>query len=98
MTWIQIIPYSQASEELKEAYERARELYPFEYAQNVPAAEVHAKKEGEGSIVASHSLLPQTLFHAFATFGTLLSPNLPLSRRQHEMIATLVSAINTCFY
>ncbi len=98
MTWIKIIPYSKASEELKTAYEGARGLYPEEYAHNVPAVEARAKTEGEESIVASHSLLPKTLYHAFATFGTLLSPDLPLTRRQHEMIATTVSAINTCFY
>ena len=31
-------------------------------------------------------------------FGVLLAPELPLQRRQHEMIATLVSALNRCFY
>ena len=33
-----------------------------------------------------------------ATLAVLLSPQLPLSRRQHEMIATVVSAQNSCFY
>ena len=51
-----------------------------------------------GGISDSHSLLPDTLYHAFATYGTLLSPDLPLTRRQHEMIATVVSVINDCFY
>jgi len=27
-----------------------------------------------------------------------MSPDLPLSRRQHEMIATMVSVTNDCFY
>jgi len=27
-----------------------------------------------------------------------MSPDLPLSRRQHEMIALTVSALNSCFY
>ena len=49
-------------------------------------------------IVASHSLIPAALEHAFATFGSLISPELPLTRRQHEMIATLVSVENRCFY
>jgi len=30
--------------------------------------------------------------------GVALSPELPLQRRQHEMIATVVSAANRCFY
>jgi hypothetical protein len=52
----------------------------------------------ENSIVGSHSLFPQVLFHAFSTFGALMSPELPLRRDQHEMIATMVSVTNRCFY
>jgi hypothetical protein len=48
--------------------------------------------------VASHSLIPSALYHAFATFGTLMSPELPLTRAQHEMIAALVSSLNRCHY
>ena len=57
----------------------------------------HVEAGGE-SIVASHSLIPDALYHAFAAYGALLSPDLPLSRRQHEMIATVVSATNRCFF
>jgi len=49
-------------------------------------------------IVASHTLLPDVLFHAFSTFGALMSPDLPLKRHQHEMIATMVSVTNRCHY
>ncbi len=97
MTWIKTIPASEASDELKAALENQRCLYPAEYAQKVEAAEVHCAGDGAG-IVHSHSLLPQTLYHAFAAYGTLLSPDLPLSRRQHEMIASTVSVLNSCFY
>ena len=38
------------------------------------------------------------LFHAFATFGELMSPALPLTRSQHEMITTVVSVTNRCRY
>ena len=38
------------------------------------------------------------LYHAFATFGVLMSPELPLTRAQHEMITTRVSALNRCHY
>jgi len=46
------------------------------------------------------SLYPKeyALYHAFATFGVLMSPDLPLERRQHEMIATMVSVTNRCVY
>jgi hypothetical protein len=92
MTWIKTIPYSQADEELRKAVEGERALYPSEYATPTGVT------DEAGSIVASHSLIPDALFHAFATFGALLSPDLPLSRRQHEMITTVVSVTNRCHY
>jgi alkylhydroperoxidase family enzyme len=48
--------------------------------------------------VASHTLIPEALHHAFATFGSLLQPSLPLTRAQHEMITTRVSALNRCVF
>ena len=53
---------------------------------------------GAAGIVASHSLIPAALHHAFAAYGALLSPDLPLDRRHHEMIATVVSVTNRCRY
>lgn len=93
MTWIKTIPLSGASDELKEAIEKQRSLYPNEYA-----SPVHPTGDGTSGIVASHSLIPQALYHAFSTFGALMSPELPLTRRQHEMITTVVSATNRCHY
>ncbi|HEX8635569.1 MAG TPA: hypothetical protein VEZ40_01230 [Pyrinomonadaceae bacterium] len=94
MTWIKTVPMSEADEKLRRALEAQRELYPVEYA--VP---VHPTPDGESSgIVASHSLIPDALYHAFATFGVLMSPELPLTRAQHEMITTVVSAANRCHY
>lgn len=93
MTWIETVPLSEADKSLLEAMENQKSLYPKEYA-----TPVHATEEGAADIVASHSLIPQALFHAFATFGSLMSPDLPLSRRQHEMIATMVSVTNRCVY
>ena len=92
MTWIKTIPISEADERLREALEKQRALYPPEY--EVPTGVT----DEAGSIVASHSLIPEALHHAFATFGALMSPELPLTRRQHEMITTLVSVTNRCHY
>ncbi len=92
MTWIKTIPYSEAEGKLREAYEAERALYPGEYA--VPTGITDER----GGIVASHSLIPDALRHAFATFGVLMSPDLPLTRRQHEMITTVVSVTNRCHY
>jgi hypothetical protein len=93
MTWIKTVSMHE-DEHVKNAMEAQRKLYPIEYA-----TPVHPVNNGETSgIVASHSLLPDVLFHAFSTFGALLSPDLPLQRRQHEMIATTVSVTNRCHY
>lgn len=98
MTWIKTIPPKEADEKLREAMQRYKQLYPIEYRSEVEILKPMASRETGGSISDSHSLLPDTLYHAFATLGTLLSPELPLTRRQHEMIATLVSVVNDCFY
>jgi hypothetical protein len=93
MTWIKTIPASE-DEKLRRVVEAQRELYPIEYAQPI-----HPTPDGQTSdIVASHSLIPEALYHAFSTFGALMSPDLPLSRRQHEMITTVVSVANRCHY
>jgi hypothetical protein len=93
MTWIKTVPVDE-SEEVRKAVEAQRALYPIEYA-----SPVHPTADGEtAGIVASHSLIPDALYHAFATFGALMSPDLPLSRRQHEMITTVVSVANRCHY
>ena len=94
MTWIKTVPMSEADEKLVQAIEGERGYYPKEYAQPV-----HPTPDGGTSgIVASHTLIPEALFHAFSTFGALMSPELPLVRRQHEMIATVVSVTNRCVY
>jgi alkylhydroperoxidase family enzyme len=93
MTWIRTIPFSEADDELRDAMEGQKSLYPQEY--DVP---IHPAAGGASEIVASHSLIPQALKHAFSTFGALMSPDLPLKRRHHEMIATIVSVTNRCVY
>ena len=93
MTWIKTVAVTE-DEEVRKAVESQRDLYPIEYATPVHPA---ADDETTG-IVASHSLIPKAQFHAFATFGSLMSPDLPLTRRQHEMITTVVSVTNRCHY
>ena len=94
MAWIKTVPLEEADERLRRAMEAQRGLYPAEYAEPV-----HPTPDGASSgIVSSHSLLPDALYHAFATFGVLMSEELPLTRARHEMIATVVSAVNRCHY
>ena len=91
MAWIKTIPFTEADQKLRQALEGQHALYPKEYARD-------PSDDGSSSIVATHTLIPEALYHAFAAFGALLSPELPLSRRQHEMITTRVSAVNRCHY
>ena len=99
MTWIRTTPPAKADKKLRAAIEGQSALYPVEYRTPVEGAETAEDKESGGAgIVNSHSLIPDALYHAFSTYGVLLSPDLPLSRRQHELIAATVSALNRCFY
>ncbi len=93
MTWIKTLRMDE-DERVKKAIEDERKLYPAEY--RTPASAVD-RGEAE-SITASHSLIPDVLFHSFSAFGAMLSPDLPLKRHQHEMIATVVSITNRCHY
>ena len=96
MTWIKTVPPEEADPQLRACYEAVYALYPTVYMTEVKALQ---RPDGPAdSITAAHSLIPEALRHAMSAFGVLLAPNLPLSRRQHEMIATLVSARNRCFY
>jgi alkylhydroperoxidase family enzyme len=90
MAWIKTIPFGEADAALRQALEAQHSLYPKEYD----------RKPGDQSesIVSTHTLIPEALHHAFAAFGALLSPSLPLTRAQHEMITTHVSALNRCHY
>lgn len=93
MAWIKTVPFDEADEKLKEMLFELRASYPSEYAEPVPEASA-----SDESIISSHTLIPQAMFHAFAEFSALMSPDLPLKRRQHEMIATMVSVTNSCHY
>ena len=96
MTWIKIIPPEQADPALRACYEAVYRLYPTEYQGEVAAVQ---RPDGSAdSIVAAHSLIPEALRHSMSMLGVLLQPDLPLTRRQHEMLATVVSAQNRCFY
>jgi hypothetical protein len=90
MTWIRTIRMEDADEKLRRLMETQRALYPKEYASPV--------SPGGDSIVTSHTLMPDALYHIFSAFGAMMAADLPLSRAQHEMIATMVSVVNRCFY
>ena len=96
MPWIRTTPPHQAGDELRAAYEAIYALYPPEYGPPVPAL---TRADGSSdSIVAAHSLIPEVMRHMMSGLAAMMRPHLPLTRRQHEMIASVVSARNGCFY
>lgn len=96
MPWITVIKPQDADEPLRRTYEQIYALYPATYRDAVPSL---VRSDGsEDSITAAHSLIPEAMRHIMSTLGVLFQPDLPLTRRQHEMIATVVSAQNECFY
>lgn len=97
MTWIQTIGPDAADSDMKARYEAISVLYPEEYREEVKA--VRNPQDGSvDSVTQAHSLIPAAMQHAISTFGVLMADDLPLTRRQQEMIATVVSALNRCFY
>lgn len=97
MTWIKIVPGSE-SPEVARATEEGMKGYPEEYSSSRRGERRLPPMVMNDSIVASHSLIPEALKHMFAGFAALMSPDLPLQRRDHEMIAATVSSLNRCFY
>ena len=96
MPWIKTTPYEDADPELRKVYEGIYALYPGEYAAPVPSL---VRPDGSSdSVTAAHSLVPEAMRHMMSGLAMMMQPHLPLTRRQHEMIASVVSAQNACFY
>ncbi|QJW92646.1 carboxymuconolactone decarboxylase family protein [Frigoriglobus tundricola] len=96
MPWIKTTPYEDAGPELRNVYGAIYALYPADYA--VPVASLVRPDGGSDSIVAAHSLVPEAMRHMMSGLAVMMQPHLPLTRRQHEMIAAVVSVQNQCFY
>lgn len=93
MAWIKTIKPQDAEGELLELLGKVRQTYPAEYGTVHPST-----LPVDESIIESHTLIPPAMYHAFMTLSSLLGDDLPLERRQQEMIATIVSKTNDCFY
>lgn len=97
MTWIKTVsPLENPA--VREVLQKLAVLYPKEYDPSHRHERILPDLVKNDSIMTSHSLIPQAMYHAFAAFGSMMDSALPLSRRQHEMIATTVSTLNRCFY
>lgn len=97
MTWIKVNRPGPEHPEVAAALDSMHK-YPPEYAaenrsqRQVPAAVMN------DSIVLAHSLMPEAMKLMMGGFAAMMDPSLPLSRKEHEMIAALVSRLNQCFY
>jgi len=97
MTWIKrTLP--PESPDIARRLDELSEAFPTEYDQ----AKRHLRHSpaivNNDSIMLSHSLIPDVMEHMFRGYAAMLDPELPLTRRQQEMIATTVAALNRCFY
>lgn len=99
MTWIETHKPTPAHPRLGAAMAEALRGYPEEYT---PAREAEARVDDPAcrrdSITGAHTLFPEVLRHMFAGYREMMSPDLPLGRRQQEMIAATVSILNRCHY
>jgi uncharacterized peroxidase-related enzyme len=96
MTWINTPLFKNADEPLKQIFLSIFRQYPPEFGETPPALQ---KADGSSdSIIAVHSLIPLAMTHIFSTCAVLFSPQLPLTRRQQEIIALVVSTQNHCHY
>ncbi len=82
IAWIETIAESNASGELKRAYQRSGD----------------AKSGQVDHIMKIHSLNPASLIDHLHLYKTLMHADSPLTRVQREMIGVAVSEINRCEY
>lgn len=89
MTWIQVVPRREASGALAAAYARIAAR---------PMPSVYAAPHGDApGIIQVHSLDPALMLAVFGFSGTLTSDDtLPWAKR--ELISTITSRANQCFY
>lgn len=94
MTWIR----QRSDAEALGALRRATEGYPVEYAPEKRSERRVPDAVKRDSILTTHSLAPRVMEPLFVALRQMYDPALPLTRRQHETIATVVSVLNDCFY
>ena len=81
--------YAASSGELREVYDQLRKrAMPVTYR---PA------HDGVAGVIQAHSLDPQLVARVFATSPTLLGTG-PLERAERELVASLTSRLDQCFY
>jgi alkylhydroperoxidase family enzyme len=97
MTWIDV-HNPDSHPDVACALRDACASYPSEYAPHRRGERDLPPIVADDNIILVHSLIPEALRHMVGGLGALFAPELPLSRRDHELIAATTSALNQCFY
>ncbi len=97
MTWIKTNKPGAEHPEVANALE-SMTRYPAEYAAERRAERQLPALVMNDSIVLAHSLMPEVMRQMMGGFAAMMDPSLPLGRKDHEMIASVVSRLNQCFY
>jgi alkylhydroperoxidase family enzyme len=88
MAWLDIIPQTQATGALAEAYAAM---------DNRPMPPVYRPQHGDAAgIIRAHSLDAELLRRTFSVSGALATTGLPWPDR--ELLASTTSRTNQCFY
>jgi hypothetical protein len=90
MTWIKTVGLHEAAGDLATVYERMR-------ARPMPAAYVPPHGDMAG-IVRAHSLDPELMAVTFGVFGASVSREGPLDWPRRELVNSITSRANQCFY
>jgi hypothetical protein len=89
MEWLSTIPRAQASQALAEAYAAM--------VDDRPMPPVYRPSHGDApGIIRAHSLDPELLLRTFSVSGALATTPLPWPDR--ELLASVTSRTNQCFY
>ena len=98
MPWVKLTPAPADVSTFNAKLMEVRGLFPSEYSRihrEIPDLPASVRRD---SIVGAHAPAPDVMEHVFKGLAAAYAPTLPLSRRQHEMIAVTVSTLNDCFY
>jgi hypothetical protein len=97
MTWIKVNRPGPEHPDVAQALE-SMHAYPPEYAAEKRAERQVPPLVMNDSIVLAHSLMPEAMKLMMGGLAAMMDPSLPLTRKEHEMIAATVSRLNQCFY
>jgi hypothetical protein len=90
MAWLNLVGFNESQGELRETYQRMR-IRPMPPAYRPP-------HNGAPGIILAHSLDPAGIDLVFGGMSSSLANDGALSWRQRELVNTVTSLTNQCFY